>query len=158
MKCRRTIRTVLLLLLLAPLAACDRDSGSDAGFEKGAGAEWDALNVEMAELRGAGESDRAIVVAKKALEVAEKNVGSDHPDVAKSLNNLAALYGTQGDYAQAEPLYKHALAIKEEVLGPDHPSLATNLDNLAALYRATEREEEAEVLEQRATRIREMQR
>jgi tetratricopeptide (TPR) repeat protein len=110
----------------------------------------------MAELRGAGESDRAVVVAKEALEVAEKNVGSDHPDVAESLNNLALLYQRKGDYAQAEPLYKHALAIKEEVLGPDHPSLATNLDNLAALYRATEREEEAEVLEQRATRIREM--
>ncbi len=153
MKCRRTIRTVLLLLLLAPLAAGDRDSGSDAGFEKVAGAEWDALNTEMAELRRAGESDRAVVVAKKALEVAEKNVGSNHPDVAESLNNLAALYGTQGDYAQAEPLYKRSLAIWEKALGPDHPDVAISLENMAVLFRATGRAKEAEVLERRAAVI-----
>ena len=148
MKCFLTSATAVLLMLLATPAA----------FAEGAGIEWDILNQEVTELTRTGKYDRGVVVAKKALEVAETNVGPNHPDVAASLNNLALLYQRKGDYAQAEPLYKHALAIKEEVLGPDHPSLATNLDNLAALYRATEREEEAEVLEQRATRIREMQR
>jgi len=54
--------------------------------------------------------------------------------VARSLNNLALLYKTQGDYAKAEPLYKRSLAIAEEALGPDHPSVATSLNNLAVLY------------------------
>ena len=48
----------------------------------------------------------------------------DHPDVATSLNNLAELYRTQGDYAKAEPLYKRSLAIREKALGPDHPDVA----------------------------------
>jgi len=45
-----------------------------------------------------------VVVAKKALDVAEKMVGPDHRAVAVSLNNLAELYRAQGYYAQAESL------------------------------------------------------
>jgi tetratricopeptide (TPR) repeat protein len=78
--------------------------------------------------------------------------------VATSLNNLAALYQTQGDYAKAEPLYKRSLAIWEKALGPDHPNVATSLENLAKLYRATKRNAEAEALENRAARIRAIKR
>ena len=78
--------------------------------------------------------------------------------MAAVLNNLAGLYRTQGQYAQAEPLYKRALAIWEKALGPDHPDVATSLESLAALYRATKRDEGAETLEQRAARIRAIQR
>jgi hypothetical protein len=45
----------------------------------------------------AGRHDRAVVVARKALEVAEQNLGPDHPDVATSLNNLAVLYRARGE-------------------------------------------------------------
>ncbi|MDZ4723543.1 MAG: tetratricopeptide repeat protein, partial [candidate division Zixibacteria bacterium] len=38
---------------------------------------------------------------KRALEIREKALGPDHPDVALSLNNLAFLYNTQGQYALA---------------------------------------------------------
>jgi tetratricopeptide (TPR) repeat protein len=66
--------------------------------------EWKTLTQEAATLYRQGKYDQAVVVAKKALEVAEKSAGPDHPDVAQSLNNLALLYRTQGQYAQAEPL------------------------------------------------------
>jgi tetratricopeptide (TPR) repeat protein len=78
--------------------------------------------------------------------------------VATSLNNLAALYDTQGDYAKAEPLYKRSLAIREKALGPDHPNVATSLENMAVLYRATKRDKEAQELEKRAERIRAIKR
>ena len=148
MKYILAITTSFLLLLL----------GTPPVFAQGAGIEWEILNQEVTELYRTGKYDRAVVVAKKALEVAEKNVGPNHPDVGTSLNNLALLYNTQGQYAQAEPLYKRALAIREKALGPDHPSVATSLENLAALYRTTKREEEAKTLEQRAARIRAIQR
>jgi tetratricopeptide (TPR) repeat protein len=64
------------------------------------------------------------------------------------------LYQTQGQYAQAEPLYMRALAIDEKALGADHPDVARDLNNLAALYRAMNRDDAAETLEQRAARIR----
>ena len=143
----RHIRTLFAGLVLLPVS-------SSTVFAQGAGVEWDILNEEVMELYRTGNYDRALVVAKKALQVGEKNVGPDHPDVATSLNNLALLYYSQGQYAQAEPLYKRSLAIMEKALGPDHPNVAVSLENLAALYRATKREKEAEKLEQRAATIR----
>ncbi len=128
------------------------------GFSQGAGIEWELLNEEVMALYQKGDYDRAVVVAKKALEVAEKNVGPNHPDVATSLNILALLYDAQGQYGQAEPLYKRSLAIREKALGPDHPNVATGLENLAVLYRAMKRSDEAEKLEQRAAKIRAMKR
>jgi len=116
--------------------------------------EWRTLDAEAMSLYREGHYDRAIVVAKKALEVAEQAGGPDHPNIAKSLNNLAALYRAQGQYAQAEPLCRRSLAIMEKALGPDHPDVALSLENLAALYRATNRMKEAEVLEKRAAAIR----
>ena len=55
-----------------------------------------ALNEEVKELYRTFNYGRAVVVAKKALEVAEENVGPYHYSVAMSLNNLALLYDTQG--------------------------------------------------------------
>ena len=60
--------------------------------------------------------------------------GPDHPDVARSLINLAALYRFMGRYAEAVLLFRRGLAILEKQLGPDHPDVATSLNNLASLY------------------------
>jgi len=108
------------------------------------------LNQKVMELYRAGKYARAALVAQKALQVAEQHFGPDHPAVASGLNNLAYIYNTQGDYANAEPLYnrfykrwlaikaeplfKRSLAIWEKALGPDHPDVATSLNNLATLY------------------------
>jgi tetratricopeptide (TPR) repeat protein len=70
--------------------------------------------------------------------------------VATSLSNLAGIYGAQGQYEKAEPLYERALAISEQALGPDHPNVATSLNNLARLLQATNRLSEAEPLMQRS--------
>ncbi len=73
-------------------------------------------------------------LCQRALDIGEKALGPDHPDVATSLNNLASLYDKQGKYAEAEPLCRRALDIKEKAFGPDHPSVANSLNNLALLY------------------------
>jgi peroxiredoxin/tetratricopeptide (TPR) repeat protein len=154
MKYILTIITAFLLLLPATLPV----------FAQGAGSEWDTLNQEAMELYRTGKYDRGVLVARKALEVAEKNVGPNHLDVATSLNNLALLYYTQGRlyraqtrYAQAEPLYKRALAIREKALGPDHPDVAECLNNLAEFYHTQGRYAKAEKLKQQAARIRAIQ-
>ncbi len=51
-------------------------------YAQGAGVEWETLNQEAMELYRDGKYDRAVMVAKKALEVAEKRVGLNHPVVA----------------------------------------------------------------------------
>jgi len=145
----KTFITVFLsLVLLFGAAASTHPQGS----------QWEMLNNEVMSLYQKGQYDRAVVVAKKALDLAEKARGPNHPDVATSLNNLAGLYDAQGQYAQAEPLYKRSLAIREKALGPDHPDVAQSLENLAKLYRATDRAKEAEVLDKRAEAIRAIKR
>ena len=64
----------------------------------------------------------------------KKLLGAEHPSVATSLNNLAALYESQGRYTEAEPLYIKALEMNKKLLGAEHPDVATSLNNLAALY------------------------
>ena len=140
----KTPVTVFLLLLLFGAAASAHAQGI----------KWKALNKEVMTLYQKGQYDRAVVVAKKALDMAEKAVGPNHPSVATSLNNLAGLYGTQGRYAEAEPLYRRSLAIREKALGPDYPDVAATLENIAKLHRTIGRAKEAESLEARAARIR----
>ena len=60
-------------LLLAMFALICGMLGSPAHVEaRGAGIEWEILNQEVMRLHQAGQYDRAALVAKKALEVAEK--------------------------------------------------------------------------------------
>ena len=72
------------------------------------GIEWKTLNDEVDSLGKQGFYDRAVVVAKKALQIAEQALGPDHPDVAQSLNRLAMLYDNQGQYALEEGCKKTA--------------------------------------------------
>ena len=123
MKYILTMTTALLLLLLA----------TPSVPAQGPGIEWEVLNQEVMELTQTGQYDRAVVVAKKALEVAEQNTRPNHLAVATSLNNLAALYKTQGQYAKAAPLYTRALDIRVNALGLDHPDVATSLPNFHGL-------------------------
>ena len=59
----------------------------------------------------------------------QKLLGEEHPDVATSLNNLAALYRSQGRYEEAEPLYLSAITIFLQRLGENHPNTQTVINN-----------------------------
>ena len=52
-----------------------------------------------------------------------------HPSVATSLNNLAGLYESMGEYEKALPLYKKALEIVDKKLGQNHPNTVTIKNN-----------------------------
>ena len=93
-----------------------------------------------------GQYDKAEPLYQRALVIAEKALGAEHPTTAGSLNNLAALYLQKGNYTQAEPLYQRALEIAEKVLGSEHPDTATSLNNLAALYHRQGKYAQAEPL------------
>ncbi|MEI6063888.1 MAG: CHAT domain-containing tetratricopeptide repeat protein [Pseudanabaena sp. ELA748] len=98
--------------------------------------ELEQLIQQVLQLRSQGKYQAAIPPAQRILVILEKAVGAEHPLVADSLNNLAALYDAQGNYPAAEPLHKRALAIREKALGAEHPSVATSLNNLAGVYAA----------------------
>ena len=58
-------------------------------------------------------------------------LGSEHPDVANSYNNLATVLRHQGDLDQAKKYHERALAIRQQTLGPQHPDVASSYNNLA---------------------------
>ncbi|MEN9847854.1 MAG: hypothetical protein RL368_594 [Pseudomonadota bacterium] len=100
-----------------------------------------------------GYYDKAKSLLEKALPIQKKCLGSGHPDVATSLNNLALIYSAQGDYEQAKQLHEKALAIREKVLGSEHPKVATSLNNLANIYLKQGDYEQAKQLYERALAI-----
>ena len=68
----------------------------------------------------------AICISFAPLQV----LGTNHPDVAKQLNNLALLCQNQGKYEAVERYYRRALAIYEGQLGSDNPNVARTKNNL----------------------------
>ena len=100
----KSIQIITLAVVLCLTAA--------EAYAQGAGIEWERLNRVVVELYRAGKYDDAVAVAKKALEIAEENVGPGHPNVAMSLNNLALLYRATGRIAEAERLEERAARIR----------------------------------------------
>ena len=111
------------------------------------------LNMAGSAYHKAGRYLKAEPLFKRALQISEKVLGPEHPNVATSLNSLAGLYCDQGRYSEAEPLYKRSLNILEKVLGPEHPNVATSLNNLALLYKKQRRYSEARPLYKRSLNI-----
>ncbi|TAE57586.1 MAG: tetratricopeptide repeat protein [Nostocales cyanobacterium] len=93
----------------------------------------------------------------RSLEIIERQLGAEHPDIATSLNNLAILYELQGRYSEAESLFLQSLEIRKGQLGADHTDVASSLNNLAELYRLQGRYNEAEPLYLQSLEIRKHQ-
>lgn len=108
----------------------------------------------MAQMAASGPPDgSAAKLYQRAIEIQEKVLGPDHPDLAASLNNLAELKIIQRKYVIAERLHKRALAIREKSLVPNDPHIALSLTNLARLYGTMKRPKDAIPLLERAATI-----
>ncbi len=116
-----------------------------------------AWNAYMRDGRSAYQrSDYPTATRQHELALKEaESFGAQDPRLARSLNDLAFLYATQGRYVDAEPLFKRSLAIREKALGPAHLDVAQGLNNLAGLYQAQGRYADAEPLYKRSLAIRE---
>ena len=55
-----------------------------------------------------GKYEEALPLYGRSLAIMEQELGANHPDTASSLNNLAALYYAQGQYAEAEIYLSHS--------------------------------------------------
>lgn len=91
---------------------------------------------------------------REALEICTGLHGDFHPEVARSLHNLASVVHAQGDYGQVTALYLQALRIREKVLGKKHPDVASTLNELGYLHAAKKEYELATGYSRRALDIR----
>jgi TonB family protein len=101
----------------------------------------------------AGESGEAEAMFARALEVADRTLGPDDPDVVLLLTDLSRLYLKKSAFASAEPLLLRLFEIKRSK-GDDHPEVATVLASLATVRQALGRHESAEQLWRRVLDIR----
>ena len=104
-------------------------------------------------LYSAGKPAEAEPAAREALKLRREAYGSNHADVASSLDDLGAILMSRGDMAQAEPLMREALAIKRNVHPPGHHKVAVSLNNLGFLTWRKGNLEEAESLYREALAI-----
>jgi tetratricopeptide (TPR) repeat protein len=103
--------------------------------------------------REMGEPERAIPVLRRALEIAERSVGPDHPHVAGARFNLGLCLSDLGRYEEAESLLEGTLAARERLLGPVHPDVADTLVALGGIRIQTGRSASALPLLERALAI-----
>jgi serine/threonine protein kinase/Tfp pilus assembly protein PilF len=104
---------------------------------------------------GLGHYAEARPLVEGAVAIREKELSSDHPDVAYSLDRQAIILMETGNGAAAIPLYERALAIWERVEGAEGPSVAIVLNNLANVYWSSGDCATARPLMERALAIRE---
>lgn len=94
--------------------------------------DWDTLTEGMRCLYfNEKDKEKALQLAKKLLEIAERDFGPEHSNTAQSLNNLAVILWNQKRYSEAEPLFRRMLTIIEKNYGG---SLQGYLSNVARFY------------------------
>ena len=81
-------------------------------------------------------------------------LGSEHPDVAGSLTNLANLHANAGPICRGGTAYKQAISLWEKPLY-EKPRRPPSVNGLAILYGHLGRYVEAESLQKQALAIRE---
>ena len=92
-------------------------------------AEDSAATIELA-------SGGRITIDERSLVISERVYGSDHPNVARGLNNLAGVLQDLGELVQARSHYERALEIVSKRLGDEHPNTQIVRENLNRLLEA----------------------
>ncbi|CAF1461961.1 unnamed protein product [Adineta steineri] len=78
--------------------------------------------------------DLAISNGSIALEIQLKTLPSNHRHLATSYNNIGCAYDNTGEYSKALSYYEKALEIREKSLPSNHPSLAALYNNIGLMY------------------------
>jgi len=92
------------------------------------------LNYQVVQLYSEGRFRESIPLAQQASDMARQHLGEHDPEYAASLNNLAALYESSGEYVKAEQCYKQTQAIYRLAPQEHALQLAGNLNDLGFLY------------------------
>jgi serine/threonine-protein kinase len=80
-----------------------------------------------------GRYPEALQLLREAVEIQRRVSGSESPEFAMSLHNLAGALIDAGDLAGAEASERQCLELRRKVLGNHHPDLAYSLNNLGFL-------------------------
>ena len=79
------------------------------------------LSTAATSLQDAGQLDTARPLLDRALDIAQEDLGPDHPSTLTTRSNLASWLGEAGQPAQAASQLRDLLDDFLRLLGPDHP-------------------------------------
>lgn len=105
-------------------------------------AEWRQRQAGV--LRALSRLSAAEQEYRAAIEIMERELGADHPEIAEPVGNLGLLLGQRGRLDEAETALRRALSTKEAALGENHPGVAKWASNLGNVLRKLGRFREAE--------------
>ena len=83
--------------------------------------------------QSSGDTDRAVVLAERMLELGDRELAPNSPDTLNLVETLARLRMTRNELSQARLLYQRALQIRQGRYGEGHPELVPVLYVLADL-------------------------
>jgi serine/threonine-protein kinase len=96
----------------------------------------------------------ALADFEQVLALQQEHLGSEHPDVASTLNNLGIVLTQLERYEEAVARYDQSLRLHEKLEGPEHPNVALASHNLAVALRRMGRSLEARAAYERAVDVR----
>ena len=113
------------------------------------------LSESAVKLFNQGKYDEAMPLAKRALQLREKMLPRNDPQISNSLTNLGEIYIAQKDYKPAKEIFQRLLQIQIELFGAEDPNLSYSLDRLAVLYFVAGDYDETETAYKRSLTLRE---
>jgi tetratricopeptide (TPR) repeat protein len=113
------------------------------------------LNWAGALVQSEGKLEEARPLFEQALALRTRVYGPEHPEVGKTLFNMAFLLEEQGRFDDAMPVEARALAVLEAALGREHPLTAHVLQLEADLLRSEGDAAKAVPLARRAVEVKE---
>ncbi len=115
---------------------------------------WKELNSQVVSLYKAGEYEKALPLAEKAVEAIKKELGEENKDYLSALRNLASVYEKNMDYTKAAKSYIRLQELTKKMEGENSLAYAKVIFELGTLYFQADRFDKAEPLFKKALEIR----
>jgi esterase/lipase superfamily enzyme len=101
----------------------------------GAPHDLEDLCMSLGELAmAAGDDRRALTYYQRALSLQEAELGSENPDLVRTLNAIGRVDVKLNEYTDAAAALKRALAIERAAFGESHENTIATLTELRAVY------------------------
>jgi len=102
---------------------------------------------------GLGLTPQGKLLVSQAMELQQKTMGPNDPDILASKSLMAVILLEEGRFTEAEKLQRDALDTRLRLLGPEHPDVARSMSRLASVLTWEGRNAEAEKIQREALRI-----
>jgi tetratricopeptide (TPR) repeat protein len=80
------------------------------------------------------EYSEALSFYEKALQIYERTLPPNHPDLIACYGNISQLYETMGEHSKALSYYEQLVQAQKKTLSKDHPNSTTSYNHIDHIY------------------------